>query len=80
MRSRRSAYPKLYVLNYAKIKDQFRQEVNNYRNHPELINIEEFAMNYSLGYHICHNIEDFISKECMFLEVKKYLEGIHFFA
>ena len=71
---------KLYIINYTKIKKQFIQEIKNYHNYPELVSIEEFAMNYSLGYHICHNIEDFFSKESMFIEVKKFLESINFAA
>lgn len=74
------AKKKLYIINYTKIKKQFIQEIKNYHNHPELVSIEEFAMNYSLGYHICHNIEDFFSKESMFIEVKKFLESINFVA
>ena len=71
---------KLYIINYTKIKKQFFQEIKNYHKYPELVSIEEFAMNYSLGYHICHNIEDFFSKEAMYIEVKKFLESINFVA
>lgn len=67
---------KLYSINYSNVKRRFIEEIENYKNHPELINIEEFSMNYSFGYHSCHNIDDMSSKQAMFIEVKSYLSAL----
>ncbi len=68
---------KLYSINYSNVKRRFIEEIENYKNNPELINIEEFSMNYSFGYHSCNNIDDVFSKEAMFIEVKSYLKTIY---
>ncbi|WP_298541968.1 hypothetical protein [uncultured Aquimarina sp.] len=67
---------KLYTINYSNIERRFAEEIENYKNHPELISIDEFSMNYSFGYHSSNNIDDMYSKEAMFIEVKNYLETI----
>ena len=67
---------KLYVINYSNVKRRFIEELKNYKNNPELIDIEEFSMNYSFGYHSCNNIDNMYSKQAMFIEVKTYLKTI----
>ncbi len=67
---------KLYAINYANLRRRFIEEIENYKNNPELIDIEEFSMNYSFGYHYCNNIDDMNSKEAMFIEVKGYLKTL----
>lgn len=64
---------KLYVINFKNLKQQFSEEIENYKNHPELIDIEEFSMNYAFGYHCSKGIDSFYSKQAMFIEVKNYL-------
>lgn len=68
---------KLYSINYAKVKKQFLQEIENYKNFPHLVSIDEFSMNYAFGYHLYHNIEDARSKEAMFIELKNYLSSLN---
>lgn len=67
---------KLYVINYSNLKRRFKEEIENYKNNPELIDIEEFSMNYSFGYHSYNNIDNMYSKQAMFIEVKTYLNTI----
>ncbi|WP_109301697.1 hypothetical protein [Aquimarina sp. AU474] len=67
---------KLYAINYSNLKRRFIEEIENYKNNPELIDIEEFSMNYSFGYHAFNNIDDLLSKEAMFIEVKSYLRTL----
>jgi len=67
---------KLYAINYSNVKRRFIEEIENYKNNPELIDINEFSMNYSFGYHSCNNIDDISSKEAMFIEVKSYLKTL----
>jgi len=38
---------KLYAINYSNVKRRFLEEIENYKNNPELIDINEFSMNYS---------------------------------
>ncbi len=68
---------KLYAINYANVKGRFLEELKNYKNNPELIDIDEFSMNYSFGYHSCNNIDDLLSKQAMFVEVKSYLNTLN---
>lgn len=67
---------KSYVINYSNLKRRFVEEIENYKNSPELINIEEFSMNYSFGYHCYNNIDDMYSKEAMYIEIKSYLRAL----
>lgn len=67
---------KLYTINYSNVEIRFAEELESYKNHPELIDIEEFSMNYSFGYHYSNNIDDIYSKEAMFIEVKSYLNNL----
>ncbi|TSE06706.1 hypothetical protein [Aquimarina algiphila] len=67
---------KLYAINYSNLKRRFTEEIENYKNNPELIDIEEFSMNYSFGYHCYNNIDDVYSKEAMYIEVKSYLRTL----
>ncbi len=67
---------KLYAINYSNLKRRFTEEIENYKNNPELIDIEEFSMNYSFGYHSYNNIDDVYSKEAMYIEVKSYLRTL----
>ncbi len=67
---------KLYAINYSNLTRRFVEELENYKCHPELIDIEEFSMNYSFGYHCYNNIDDAHSKQAMFIEVKSYLKTI----
>ncbi|WP_299220977.1 hypothetical protein [uncultured Aquimarina sp.] len=67
---------KLYTINYSNIERRFAEEIENYKSYPELINIEEFSMNYSFGYHYSNNIDDMYSKEAMYIEVKSYLNNL----
>lgn len=67
---------KRYSINYSMLIEQFTEELENYKNHPELIDIEEFSMNYSFGYHYSNNIDDVNSKEAMFIEIKDYLNNL----
>lgn len=67
---------KIYVINYSNLTRRFIEEIENYKNYPELIDIDEFSMNYSFGYHYCNNIDDVNSKEAMFIEVKSYLKNL----
>ncbi|MCK8523774.1 hypothetical protein M0D21_19485 [Aquimarina sp. D1M17] len=67
---------KLYAINYSNLKRRFTEELENYKNNPELIDIDEFSMNYSFGYHCFNNIDDTLSKQAMFIEVKSYLKTI----
>jgi len=69
---------KTYIINYSNVKRSFMEEIENYKNNPELIDIEEFSMNYSFGYHSCNNIDDVFSKEAMFMEIKTYLNTVKF--
>ncbi|WP_299258545.1 hypothetical protein [uncultured Aquimarina sp.] len=67
---------KLYAINYSNVERRFAEELENYKNYPELIDIEEFSMNYSFGYHCSNDIDDIHSKEAMFIEVKSYLKNL----
>ncbi len=67
---------KLYAINYTNVRKRFLEEIENYKNSPELIDINEFSMNYSFGYHSCNNIDDMLSKQAMFMEVSRYLKAI----
>ncbi|MHA7055764.1 hypothetical protein ACWGOQ_0000985 [Aquimarina sp. M1] len=67
---------KLYVLNYSYIKRRFIEEIENYKTCPELIDINEFSMNYSFGYHFSNNIDNLYSKEAMYIEVKRFLKNL----
>ncbi|SEM06653.1 hypothetical protein SAMN04487910_4031 [Aquimarina amphilecti] len=67
---------KLYAINYSNVEMRFAEELENYKNYPELIDIDEFSMNYSFGYHSYNNIDDLQSKEAMFIEVKSYLKNL----
>ncbi|MBW1298522.1 hypothetical protein [Aquimarina litoralis] len=67
---------KLYAINYSNLKQRFAEELENYKNHPELIDIEEFSANYAFGYHSSNNIDSMCSKQAMFIEVKSYLNNI----
>lgn len=67
---------KLYAINYTNLKRRFIEEIENYKNNPELIDINEFSMNYSFGYHSCNNIDDMNSKEAMYIEVRSYLKNL----
>ncbi|WP_027393296.1 hypothetical protein [Aquimarina latercula] len=67
---------KLYAINYSNVERRFAEELENYKNHPELIDIEEFSINYSFGYHYSNDIDDLHSKEAMFIEVKSYLQNL----
>ncbi len=67
---------KLYAINYSNLKRRYTEEIENYKNNPELIDIEEFSMNYSFGYHCYNNIDDVYSKEAMYIEVKSYLKAL----
>ncbi len=68
---------KLYAINYANLKRRFFEEIEKYKNNPELIDVEEFSMNYTFGYHFCNNIDDTYSKQAMFIEVKSYLSTLN---
>ncbi len=68
---------KLYAVNYSNVRNRFIEEIENYKNHPELIDIDEFSMNYSFGYHFCNDINDLQSKEAMFIEIKSYLKNLN---
>ncbi|MGY3791768.1 hypothetical protein [uncultured Aquimarina sp.] len=67
---------KLYAINYKNLKQRFAEELENYKNHPELIDIEEFSANYVFGYHSSNNIDSMYSKQAMFIEVKSYLNNM----
>lgn len=67
---------KLYSINFSNVKSRFIEEIKNYKNHPELIDINEFSMNYSFGYHFLHKIDNMNSKEAMYLEIKDYLNSL----
>ncbi len=67
---------KPFAINYSNLLTQYEKEIENYKNYPELMDIDEFSMNYSFGYHFCNNIDDAISKQAMFFEVKNYLKTI----
>ncbi len=67
---------KLYAINYSNVRRRFIEEIENYKNNPELIDITEFSMNYSFGYHYSNNIDDVYSKQAMFIEVKSYLKNL----
>jgi len=67
---------KRYAINYPNLKMRFIQEIENYKNYPELVCVEEFSMNYSFGYHYVHNIDDMRSRQAMFIEVKTYLNTL----
>ncbi len=67
---------KLYAINYTNLKTRFIEEIEKYKHAPELIDINEFSMNYSFGYHYCNNIDDMRSKEAMFIEVKRYINNL----
>ncbi len=67
---------KLYAINYSNLRKRFVEELEKYKSHPELIDIDEFSMNYSFGYHTYNNIDDMNSKEAMFIEVKRYINTL----
>ena len=67
---------KLYAINYTMVRKRFIEEIENYKNYPELIDINEFSMNYSFGYHSYNNIDDMNSKQAMFIEVKNYIKTL----
>ncbi|MDY8136974.1 hypothetical protein [Aquimarina sp. 2201CG5-10] len=67
---------KPYAINYSNLRKRFTEEIENYKNHPELIDIDEFSMNYTFGYHYSNNIDNVFSKEAMYIEVKSYLKTI----
>ena len=67
---------KLYAINYTRLYNRFTEEIENYKNHPELIDINEFSMNYSFGYHFYNNIDDLNSQQAMFIEVKNYIKTL----
>ena len=66
----------LYAINYTMVRKRFIEEIENYKNYPELIDINEFSMNYSFGYHSYNNIDDMNSKQAMFIEVKNYIKTL----
>ncbi len=69
-------HTKLYNIDYTDILGRFTESVKNYKNHPELIDIDEFSMNYVFGYHTVNGIESKLSKEAMFIEVSDYLKTL----
>jgi len=67
---------KPFTINYSNVLTRYHEEIKNYKKHPELLDIDEFSMNYSFGYHFCNNIDDMTSKQAMFVEVKSFLQNI----
>jgi len=69
-----------YGINYSNLTKSYLLELERYKNYPQLLDIDEFSMNYSFGYHSSNNIDSMQSKEAMFLEVKNYLADLKFSA
>ncbi len=67
----------LYILDYNDIKEQYKTNLLGYTKYPELVDIDEFSINYSFSYHQINEMLDNVeSKEAMYREVKKYLKNL----
>ncbi|MBP2833172.1 hypothetical protein J8281_13340 [Aquimarina sp. U1-2] len=67
---------KPFAINYSNLLTQYQEAIENYRHYPELMDIDEFSLNYSFGYLFSTNNDDVMSKQIMFYHVKHYLRSI----